>query len=352
MMRYRELLPFLDREPAMLPLVTPLVTAPRLAAELGLGSLRVKDEGCQPSGSLKARPSAVAVARAKELGFATIACASSGNAAISLAAMAAAEELEAVVFVPERIPRPKLAQLQVFGPRVVVVRGPYESAYALCEQACREFGWYNRNCAQDPFLVEGKKTCGLEIGEQTAAEPPDWVAVAVGDGCTITAIWKGLSESAALGIAPRTPRMLAVQARGAATVHDAWAENRPLAEVESRYADAATFADSIAVTHPHNGDRAVDAIRASGGAAITVADEEMSTAVLDLGRSGVLVEPASAAGLGGVRAALDSGVIAPESSVVVVGTGTGLKSLDHVARIMPAPPEPVEPTIDALRSAL
>jgi len=180
MMRYRELLPFLDREPAMLPLVTPLVTAPRLAAELGLGSLRVKDEGCQPSGSLKARPSAVAVARAKELGFATIACASSGNAAISLAAMAAAEELEAVVFVPERIPRPKLAQLQVFGPRVVVVRGPYESAYALCEQACREFGWYNRNCAQDPFLVEGKKTCGLEIGEQTAAEPPDWVAVAVG----------------------------------------------------------------------------------------------------------------------------------------------------------------------------
>lgn len=349
-MRYRELLPFLEREPALLPLVTPLVAAPALADELELGAIFVKDEGCQPSGSLKARPSAVAVARAHALGFDTIACASSGNAAISLAAMAAAEGLKTVVFVSDRIPRSKLAQLQAYGPRVVVVRAPYEAAYALCDDACWEFGWYNRNCAQDPFLVEGKKTCGLEIAEQTAADPPDWVVVPVGDGCTIAGIWKGLREAKALGISGSVPRMLAVQARGAATVHDAWAEDRPPAEVESRYAPAATTADSIAVTHPHNGGRAVAALRESGGAAVTVTDSEMRAAMLDIARSGVLVEPASAAGLAGVRSARDSGLIEAGAKVVLVGTGTGLKALDEVAAGFGNGPAPIEPTLAALKA--
>jgi threonine synthase len=144
----------------MLPLFTPLVPVQSLAGELGLGSLLVKDEGCQPSGSLKARPSAVAVARAAAFGYDEIACASSGNAAISLAAMAAAQGLRATVFVPDRIPRMKLALLRAYGPRVVLVAGPYESAYALCDRACDQFGWYNRNCAQDPYLVEGSPESG------------------------------------------------------------------------------------------------------------------------------------------------------------------------------------------------
>lgn len=352
LMRHRELLPFLGGEPSLMPIVTPVVEAPGLAAELELDSLLVKDEGCQPSGSLKARPSAIAASRAAELGFEEIACASSGNAAISLAAMAAAHGLRATVFVPERIPRMKLAQLQVYGPRVVLVDGPYEDAYALCESACREFGWYNRNCAQDPFLVEGKKTCGLEIAEQTASRPPDWVAVPVGDGCTITGIWKGLSELAAVGLAPGSPRMLGVQASGASAVRDAWCEDRPLAEVETRYPLAATVADSIAVTHPHNGDRALESIRASDGAMVAVSDEMLGQAVLDLAASGVLVEPASASTLAGVRAARADGTIESGARVVVVGTGSGLKNLDYASGLMKEPGRPVEPTLEALRERL
>ena len=249
----------------------------------------------------------MAVARAAAFGYDEVACASSGNAAISLAAMAAAQGLRATVFVPDRIPRMKLALLRAYGPRVVLVAGPYESAYALCGRACDQFGWYNRNCAQDPYLVEGKKTCGLEIAEQTAGAPPDWVAVPIGDGCSITGIWKGMSEMAALGISPRVPRMLGVQAAGAAAVNDAWAEDLPLAEVEPRYPAAETLADSIAVSHPHNGERALEAVRASGGAVTAVDDSGISEAMLALGRSGVLLEAASAATLAGIRAALADG---------------------------------------------
>jgi threonine synthase len=352
LMRYRELLPCLDVGPTLMPIMTPLTSAPRLSAELEVGALIVKDESCQPTGSLKARPSAVAVVRASTFGYDEVACASSGNAGISLAAMAASHGLRATVFVPDRIPRMKLAQLRAYGARVVVVRGSYESAYALCGQACAEFGWYNRNCAQDPYLVEGKKTCGLEIAEQTAEGPPDWVVVPVGDGCTITGVWKGLKEMSTLGFIPRLPRMLGVQAVGAPAVYDAWAEERALTEVEARHPMASTLADSIAVTHPHNGTRAVDSIRESGGAAVIVDDTMITDAVLDLSRSGVLVEPASAATLAGVRAAIAGGDIERNERVLVVGTGSGLKSLDLVSSLLGEPPAPIEPSLDAFVQGL
>lgn len=323
LMRFAEFLPFLDREPAMMPLVTRMVELPATATELGLSELLVKDEGQQPSGSLKARPSALAAACARFRGFETIACASSGNAAISVAAAARAEGLRAVTFVSQAIPAAKLARLRFHGPQVVVVEGTYADAYERCEAACAEHGWFNRNCGQNPLLIEGKKTCGLEIAEQTSARPPDWVVVPVGDGCTIAGIWKGLQEALVTGLAPGAPRMLAVQAEGSAVIADAWRERRPPEEVEPRYARPVTCADSIAVSHPRSATKAIAAIVASGGSALTVSDHAIAAARDELGREGIDVELASAATLAGLRFAVEAGVVAAGSRVVVVGTATG-----------------------------
>ena len=352
MLRWRELLPLLDADPALPAVATPLHEAPRVAAAVGVGSAAVKVEGMQPTGSLKDRASAVAVARADALRLRDIACASSGNAATAMAGLAAAQGLCATVFVPLRTPAQKLLQLHAYGARVIVVDGSYEAAYRLCQEAAPHFGWYNRNCAQNPYLVEGKKTCGLEIAEQSAASPPHWVAVAVGDGCTIAGIWKGLHEARELGLVPSVPRMLGVQAAGAATLVDAWHEGAGIEAVEQRYVAAETVADSIAVSHPHNGERAVEAVRASDGVLIAVEDDRIAAATLELPRlSGVFAEPAAAATLAGVRAARETGVVGPAERVVIVATGIGFKNTGIVEGAIEAP-EPVEPSLDALAARL
>lgn len=352
MLRYRELLPLLDVDPAMPAVVTPLQPAPRLAQALGVASVAVKVETMQPTGSLKDRASAIGVARAQGLGHTDIACASSGNAATAMAGMAAAQGLRATVFVPRRTPAQKLLQLAAYGARVLLVDGSYEAAYELCQQAAPRFGWYNRNSGQNPYLVEGKKTCGLEIGEQAGMRPPDWVAVAVGDGCTITGIWKGLRELHELGLAPGVPRMLGVQASTAATVLDAWRETADIEAVEGRYPAPDTIADSISVSHPQNGARAVAAVRDSGGAVVAVDDEQIATATLELGKfSGLFAEPAAAAAAAGVRAGRETGTIGPHDRVVVVATGSGFKNLTVVERAVPAP-VPVAPSLDAVEARI
>ena len=180
---------------------TPLIDAQRLAAELGIRQIVLKDEGRNPSASFKDRASSIGVAHALQVGARSIACASTGNAATSLACHAALAGLQCNIFVPKTAPEPKLAQLLIFGARVFAVEGSYDQAYQLCGSACEHFGWYNRNCAVNPVLVEGKKTAGLEIAEQMADRGtlPDWVAVSIGDGCTIAGIWKGLCEMHRLG---------------------------------------------------------------------------------------------------------------------------------------------------------
>ena len=182
-----------------------------------------------------------------EVGATAIACASTGNAATSLACHAALAGIEANIFVPHTAPEPKLAQLLVFGARVFAVEGSYDQAYQLCSAACDHFGWYNRNCAINPVLVEGKKTGGLEIAEQVAeyGGVPDWVAVSIGDGCTIAGIWKGLAEMHALGVIDRLPRLLGVQAEEVAPIPYAL-EHGKLPEP----GDGATMADSIDVQVP------------------------------------------------------------------------------------------------------
>src|SRR4029077_19518997 len=158
----------------------------------GLHTLLVKDEGRNPTASFKDRASAVGVARAAARRERIVACASTGNAASSLAGAAAGLGLKAVIFVPQFAPEPKVAQLLVFGARVIRVRGTYDETWEMCQRACDTYGWYSGNSAVILSLVEGKKTGGLEIAEQMGAEVPDWVAISVGDGCTLAGTWKGL----------------------------------------------------------------------------------------------------------------------------------------------------------------
>src|SRR5207302_1200979 len=185
--RYREMLPlnddFCPRDGHLG--WTPMIEAPRLAAALGIARLRLKDDGRNPSGSFKDRPSSVGVSRAMQESFKSVACASTGNAASSLAYSAAVAGLECNIFVAKFVPQGKLAQLLAYGARVFRVQGLYEQAYELCNQACERFGWYNRNAAINPYLVEGKKTGGLEVAEQCADDPPQWISASVGDGCSI-----------------------------------------------------------------------------------------------------------------------------------------------------------------------
>jgi threonine synthase len=339
--RYRELLPLdLAAIPRDWPVGwTPILDLPRLARELGLGQLMVKDEARNPTGSLKDRASSVGVVHALQHGAKSIACASTGNAATSLAGHAALAGLACVIFVPRTAAAPKLAQLLVYGATVFAVAGPYDDAYRLCSAACERFGWYNRNCAINPVLVEGKKTCGLEIAEQSAARGgvPDWVAVSVGDGCTLAGIAKGLAEMHALGMIDRVPRVLGVQATGVAPVeyalrHDALPTT----------GSGTTIADGINVQVPRNWRKAVAAVRATDGAMVTVSDEEMLSAMAQAGRHGIFGEPAAAAAIAGVRAAVENGIIAPGERVLAVNTGSGLKD---TASAMKAAGKPID--IDA-----
>jgi threonine synthase len=347
--RYRELLPIGAR--ARLPGVavgwTPLRPAPALAAHVGVRTLLLKDDGRNPTASLKDRASAVGAVKAVEARAPVIACASTGNAASSLAGMAAALGLRAIIFVPERAPEPKLAQLLIFGATVLRVRGSYAEAWELCQRACERWGWYNRNCAVNPYLVEGKKTVSLEVCEQLEWRLPAWVAVSVGDGCTIAGTWKGFREMQRLGLVARTPRLLGVQAEGAAPVTEAFRSRRPLRPIEP-----ATFADSIAVGVPRNWKKAVDAVRESGGTMVNVSDGEIQDAMRRTGRlAGVFAEPAAAAAVAGLARAVREGIIGRRASALAVITGNGLK--DSRAALAAAPrPLDIAPDLEAVARVL
>ena len=209
MWRYRELLPVEETTPDTPLRVgwSPLYEEPNLARLLGLRKLWIKDDGQNPTASLKDRASAMAVAKAYEAGARTIACSSTGNAASSLAGNAAAAGFKTYIFVPERAPKGKVAQLMIFGANVISVKGNYEETFKMSAQAIEKYGWYNRNAAINPYLSEGKKTVALEIAEQLNWEMPDYLAISVGDGCTIAGVWKGFKDLYAIGFIHKLPRL-------------------------------------------------------------------------------------------------------------------------------------------------
>jgi threonine synthase len=348
--RYEELLPL---EPTAVrhdwPVgYTPIVDSHRMAKQLGIRQLLLKDEGRNPTASFKDRASSVGVAHALQVHAKTIACASTGNAASSLAGHAALAGLPAMIFVPQTAPEPKVAQLQVFGATVFAVKSSYDVAYDLCSKACREFGWYNRNCAINPVLVEGKKTAGLEVAEQSRdlGGVPDWVAVSVGDGCTIAGIWKGLKQMHDLGVIDRLPRLLAAQASEVAPLKYAMEHEELPPPGEGK-----TIADSIDVHVPRNWRKAVRSIHDSNGILVTVSDDAILDAMRLAGRHGVFAEPAAAAALAGVVGAIESKTIGPHDRVLVMITGSGLKDTKNAIRAA-GKPIAIEPKVTDVKKAL
>ena len=349
MWRYRPFLPVEDTSPPPPLRVgwSPLYRADRLAAELGLKTLYIKDDGQNPTASLKDRASAMAVVKAREAGADTIACSSTGNAASSLAGNAAAAGFQTYIFVPARAPKGKVAQLMIFGATVISVDGSYEDTFELSKAAIDRWGWYNRNAAINPYLSEGKKTVALEIMEQLHWQVPDYIALSVGDGCTIAGAWKGLTDLYAAGFIDRLPRLISVQAEGCCPLNRAIETGKPWEPMAEN-----TLADSIAVGVPRNADKALAAVRASDGVAVNVSDEEILAAMRLLGRTqGVFGEPAGVTGTAGVKKALELGLISPDATVVSVVTGNGLKDVQNGIRAA-GEPMLIPPDMGALRSAL
>ena len=348
MWRYRPFLPVEEDSPAPPLRVgwSPLYKADRLSKVLGLKTLYIKDDGQNPTASLKDRASAMAVVKAREAGADTIACSSTGNAASSLAGNAAAAGLATYIFVPSRAPKGKVAQLMIFGATVISVDGSYEDTFALSKAAIDRWGWYNRNAAINPYLSEGKKTVTFELMEQLAWQVPDYVALSVGDGCTIAGVWKGFKDLYETGFIDRLPKLISTQAEGCCPLNRALQTGEPWQPMEEN-----TLADSIAVGVPRNADKALNAVRESKGIAVNVSDEEILGAMRLLGRTqGVFGEPAGVTGTAGVKKALELGLIDPDATVVSIVTGNGLKD---VANGIKAAGEPmlVRPDLDALLSA-
>jgi len=351
--RYAALLPARPPEPwPGLPVGdTPLVHSTRLGDHVGLSDLWLKHDGLLPTGSLKDRASAVAVAQARERGVKIVAGASTGNAASSMAGLAAPAGLGTVIFVPAGAPAPKLAQVRTYGALVVAVQGSYDQAFDLCLAATRRFGWYSRNTAYNPVLSEGKKTVAFEVVEQLGWRAPDWIAVSVGDGCILGGVGKGLRDLHRLGLIDRLPRVIGVQSEGSSAIYRAWKAGAKTAA--PLVPD--TLADSISVGQPRDAVKALAVVRNTDGQMVAVSDEAILEAGHLLGRyAGIFAEPAASTALAGVVALRQRGDIAPDARVAVLVTGNGLKDPKTTARGTPEPLSipPQEPALDVVLAAL
>jgi threonine synthase len=332
-----------------------------LAERLRLKHLWLKDESRNPTASFKDRASAVVVTRAREIKSEIVVTASTGNAGAALAGMAAAVGQKAVIFAPKTAPQAKVAQLLIFGAKVILVDGTYDDAFDLTVKAANEFGWYCRNTGYNPFTAEGKKTAAFEIWEWWIQAHRDWhkkdsnldnhppltILVSVGDGNIISGIHKGFKDLLALGWIPNLPRIIGVQAEGSAAIANAFhAGTETITPVS-----ATTIADSISVDLPRDGVRAVRAAQYTNGTYVTVSDDEIIKAIAELGTQGVFPEPAGATAYAGLVKATSLGVVGADDPVLVVNTGSGLK--DVRAALQAVTPAPViEPTLEAVKKLI
>lgn len=339
---------------------TPVFTLKRLAEKLGLERVWLKDESRNPTASFKDRASAVVVARAREIGAEVIVTASTGNAGAALAGMCAAVGQKAVIFAPKSAPPAKVAQLLVFGAKVILVDGTYDEAFDLTIQAAQEFGWYCRNTGYNPFTAEGKKTGALEIWEwyhqikdgmvkngEAPSEAPLTVFVSVGDGNIIAGIHKGFKDLMALGWMEKMPRIIGIQAEGSAAIANAFeAGTEKIIPISAQ-----TIADSISVDLPRDGVRAVRAARETGGTYIKVSDDEILQAIAALGPLGIFAEPAGATAYAGLVKAAKQGVVKAGDPILVLNTGSGLKDVGAAMKAVSAALV-IEPTLEAVKRIL
>ncbi len=363
--RYLPLLPVAMPEGDMTPLHavggTPVFKLTRLTEKLGLQNVWLKDESKNPTASFKDRASAIVVARAQELEAEIVVTASTGNAGAALAGMSAAVGQKAVIFAPKNAPPAKVAQLLVFGAKVILVDGTYDDAFDLTIKCADEFGWYCRNTGYNPFTAEGKKTAAFEIWEwwqeahakwhteygEDLDHPPLTVFVSVGDGNIISGIHKGFKDLLALGWLSRIPRIIGVQAEGSAAISNAFYGNTETITPVS----ANTIADSISVDLPRDGVRAVRAAKETGGTYVNVSDEEILKAIAELGQVGVFAEPAGATAYAGLVKAAATGLISREDPILVLNTGSGLKDV-RAAMNAVAPAPVIKPTLAAVKKLL
>ena len=307
---------------------TPLVRADRLAQRLGLGEVWVKNDAANPTHSFKDRVVAVAAARARELGYQTIACASTGNLANSVAAHGAAMGLESYVFIPADLEEQKVLATGVYGTRLVAVKGNYDDVNRLCTELSAEREWAFVNINLRPYYAEGSKTLAFEIAEQLGFELPDRCVVPIASGSLFTKIAKGFAEWRELGlVSGKLPRMSGAQAEGCAPVASAYAAGQDVC----RPVKPNTIAKSLAIGNPADGPYALEEARSSGGSIDAVSDEEIREGIELLAQTtGIFTETA-----GGVTTAVlaklaQRGEIDPRERVVLVITGEGLKTLDAV----------------------
>lgn len=329
----RDLLP-LGRDDKILPGLrtiggTPLIgydALAHLATTLDIGGLCIKNDGLNPTSSLKDRASAMVVQHAvTALNRHIVATASTGNAAAALAGCCAmVPEAEAIIFVPKTAPQGKIAQMLVFGATVIMVDGDYDTAFDLCWEACEKFDWYNRSTGINPYTSQGKKTVMHEVAAQLNWQMPDVIFVSVGDGSIISGVHIGCKELHALGWIDKMPRIIGVQAAGSDTLVDAW--ERSLSPSETQARPAITIADSISSRLPRDRAKALRAVRETDGVYMRVTDEQILAAIPELAQqSGVFAEPAAAAVYPALKDARQQGIIGREDTVMLLITGNGLK---------------------------
>lgn len=344
--RYEPLLPIKSLK--HIPLIhiggTPLYDHKKLAAKLGVKKLYLKDDGKNPSASFKDRAGSVALVNALENNEKVICGASTGNAASSMACLTASVGIKTIIFVPQTAPKAKIAQLLVFGAKVIMVKGTYDDAFDLCIEASKEFGWYNRNTGYNPFTREGKKTCSLEIAEQMKWKVPDKIFVPVGDGNILSGTWKGWKDLYAIGFIKKLPKLVAVQARYSNAVQKAIDSDGIVRPVSGK-----TIADSISVSLPRDGQAAVKAVKQSKGFAITVTDKQILDSIKEVAReTSIFGEPAGVTSYAGLKKAIALGKVNKNDSVVVMITGNGLKDIESAMKCVGSP-FLIEPDLKSLK---
>jgi threonine synthase len=349
--RYADLLP--ARAEGALSLgagFTPLVRADRLAAELGLGELWIKNDTLNPTGSFKDRVVSVALTKARELGFKVAACASTGNLANSVAAHAAHAGMQSVVFIPADLEAGKVVTTAVFGGRLVAVEGNYDEVNRLCAELAGEHpSWAFVNVNVRTYYAEGSKTLAFEVAEQLGWEAPDHVVVPVASGSQLTKVAKGFKELHTVGLLDDEPhvRISGAQATGCSPVATAFAAGRDV--IKPVKPD--TIAKSLAIGNPADGPYALDAVRESGGSFGSVSDDEILEGIRLLARTeGIFAETAGGVTIASLAQLAAAGVVRRDERVVAYVTGNGLKTLEAVAPSC-GPTATIAPTLEAFAEA-
>ncbi len=346
--RYREILPVRGEPISLQEGGTPLYHLKEIGRELGLPELYAKHEGMNPTGSFKDRGMTVGVSMACQLGMTSVACASTGNTSASLAAYAARGGIPCVVLLPAgKVALGKVAQALMHGARVISIRGNFDRALEMVHELCISHGLYLLNSV-NPYRLEGQKTIGFEAVDQLG-DVPDRFVLPVGNAGNISAVYKGLRELEALGLIDRLPMMTGIQAAGSQPVVKAIEENLDVLIPEP---EPETVATAIRIGAPVNAEKALVAIRATGGTAAAVTDDEILCMQRDLARmEGIGVEPASAASVAGIRKLAEEGSIDRDERIVCVVTGHLLKDPETVVRQC-EPPLEIDADLHSLLSAL